>query len=432
MVAPRILSGMLAAVLLLVAARAADAPPRTLVLVLDAVPYAAVAGQGLFEEIGPPVPLVGTFPSTTTPAFAAMMAPLGVPKPPGYEARFFDRDKDALRLSRPTSNPEDPFHWHGSFDWIERGLSRKTLHYAKPRTSARREMREALAAFEASDDPVFLAYINSTDGLGHLYGPRETRAFLQELDAALRELRGRRTFRTMLLSDHGMAGEEGTPLANVRQEVARSLETAGFRLRESLDRPQDAVLVSLGIVTFFAVYGGAGDEEKLLSAASSTPGVELCARPDGEGWVVAGPRGRARIARDVSRWSYTVMEGDPLHYLPVLEQLRTAASAPDETWFDDRAWFSATLDAAFPDALHRIAGGFALVANPASVLCSTAPGHVFGGAAAAAGARISRGPIRWSHGSLRREDTLGFFLTDVPGVQATPAIRADDALAWLH
>jgi len=85
--------------LLLVVASAVTAPPRTLVLVLDGVPYTAVAGQGLFEEIGQVVPLVGTFPSSTTPAFAAMLAPLGVPPPPGYEARFFDRSKDALRLS---------------------------------------------------------------------------------------------------------------------------------------------------------------------------------------------------------------------------------------------------------------------------------------------------------------------------------------------
>jgi len=306
------------------------------------------------------------------------------------------------------------------------------MHYAKPRTSARREIREALAAFEASDDPLFLAYINSTDGLGHLYGPEETGAFLHELDSALGALRARMTFRTMLLSDHGMAGDAQAPLANVRQEVVRSLETAGFRLRESLDRPGDAVLVSLGIVTFFAVYGAAGDEETLLSAATATPGVELCVRPDGDGWEVAGHAGRARIARDGSRWSYTVVEGDPLDYQPVVERMRRDAGDGEASWFEDRAWFTTTLDADFPDALHRIAGGFALVANPASVLCSTAPGHVFGAAAATAGARMSRGPIRWSHGSLRREDTLGFLVTDVPGIEAAPAIRADDALAWLH
>ena len=419
-------------VLLLLAGASSTPPPRTLVLVLDAIPYSEVAGEGLFAAIGKPVPLVGTFPSTTTPAFAAMLARFEVSPPPGYEARFFDREKNKVRLGGPIpGRKEDPFQWHTFFDWSESGLSRKTMHYARPRSSARREMREALAAFEKSEDPVFLAYVNSTDGLGHLYGPEETRAFLRELDAALSVLKARLSFRTVLLSDHGMAGSGREPLANVRKDVASSLKARGFRLRDTLDRPDDAVLVSLGIVTFFAVYGSPDREEALLGAATDVPGVEVCARADGDAWVVTGKGARAQIARNGARWSYTALEGDPLGYLPIVERLRASSGEPEGSWFDDRAWFEATLDADFPDALHRIAGGFALVQNPASVLCSTAPGHVFGAAAASAGARLSRGRIRWSHGSLRREDTLGFMVTDVPGASGNPGLRVNDALAWI-
>ena len=423
---------MLAAGLLCVLAGTSAAPaPRTLVLLLDGIPLAAVEDGELFAEIGKPLPLVGSFPSTTTPAFAAMLARFGVSPPPGYEARFFDRDRDEVRLGGPIPGREDLFLWHGFFDWIERGLSRKTMHYARPHSSARREMRDALAAFEASEDPVFLAYVNSTDGLGHLYGLDVTRAFLRDLDAALHALRARMRFRTVLLSDHGMAGNGGASLANVRKGVARSLKARGFRLRESLDRPGDAVLVSFGIVTFFAIYGSPGEEEALLGAAAEAPGVEVCTRADGDGWVVAGQGGRARIASDGARWSYTALDRDPLRYLPVVDRLRVSAVEAEGSWFDDRAWFEATLDADFPDALHRIAGGFALVANPASVLCSTAPGHVFGAAAATAGAHLSPGRIRWSHGSLRRADTLGFMITDVPGAAGRPGLRVDDALAWI-
>jgi len=422
---------VIGAALLLLAASAAAESPRTLVLVLDAVPYTAVAGEGLFREIGTPIPLVATFPSSTTPAFAAMLAPLGVPLPPGYERRFFDRNRDALRLQRPVAEGEDPFRWNGFFDWMERGLPRKTMHYARSRASARTEMKDALAAFAASDAAVFTAYIHSTDGLGHLHGPQETRAFLLDLDAALRDLRRRLHFHIVLLSDHGMAGSGLEPLANVRQDVVRKLEARGFRLREKLKRPGDAVLVSFGIVTFFALYGAVGEEKALFAAAASAPGVELCARVDGDGWMVAGHEGRARIAREGTRWSYTALNRDPLGYLPVLERLRISEGMPDAMWFDDRSWFEATLDASFPDALHRIAGGFALVTNPASVLCSTAPGHVFGAAGATAGARLGRGPIRWSHGSLRREESLGFLVTDVPAAPVNPGVRVDDALAWI-
>jgi hypothetical protein len=182
---------VLAALLVLLAA------PRTLVLVLDAVPYTAVEGTKLFADIGTPVPVVGTFPSTTTPAFSAMLAPLGVPAPPGYERRFFDRTKDEVRLQRPVAEGEDPFRWNGYFDWMERGLPRKTMHYARSRASARNEMRDALAASRPRRRRCSRPTSIPRTAWATCTGPQETRAFLQDLEAALRELRTRAPFRTV-------------------------------------------------------------------------------------------------------------------------------------------------------------------------------------------------------------------------------------------
>jgi hypothetical protein len=92
-----------------------------------------------------------------------------------------------------------------------------------------------------------------------------------------------------------------------------------------------------------------------------------------------------------------------------------ADAGADGGWHPPQSWLVATLDARYPDALRRIATGFELVANPASVLCSLAPGHSYGSPWTELGARVSLGGLRWTHGALRREDSLGFVMSDLPG-----------------
>jgi hypothetical protein len=66
---------------------------RLLLIALDGVPYTAVrdaidaahrAGRELFAGYAGPVPLVSSFPSTTHPAMAGILEPLGIGPSPGY------------------------------------------------------------------------------------------------------------------------------------------------------------------------------------------------------------------------------------------------------------------------------------------------------------------------------------------------------------
>ncbi|MEZ5332039.1 MAG: hypothetical protein R2991_08270 [Thermoanaerobaculia bacterium] len=90
--------------------------------------------------------------------------------------------------------------------------------------------------------------------------------------------------------------------------------------------------------------------------------------------------------------------------------------------------FAATAEARYPDPLFRIAQAFELVANPASVVCSVAAGHMYGAKRTEMLARLAKGPLEWTHGALAREATLGFVLSDAPGWPAPEAVRAGDAL----
>ena len=75
---------------------------RFLVVVLDAVPYETMValteptdGEApLFEGLRGPVPMISTFPSSTSVALTAILKDFGLEDPPGYENKFFDQDAD--------------------------------------------------------------------------------------------------------------------------------------------------------------------------------------------------------------------------------------------------------------------------------------------------------------------------------------------------
>lgn len=110
---------------------------------------------------------------------------------------------------------------------------------------------------------------------------------------------------------------------------------------------------------------------------------------------------------------------------------RSAGTNGATEGFLPSAWLTATHDHRYPDALGRIAGAFSLVTQPPSVVCSTAPGFMFGPSSTALTSRLTKGPLRWTHGALDRGATLGFLLTDIEDYSTAPALRAQDALAPL-
>jgi hypothetical protein len=126
-------------------------------------------------------------------------------------------------------------------------------------------------------------------------------------------------------------------------------------------------------------------------------------------------------------WSYRVVDGDPLGLLPLLRRLGAEGDGAG-SWLADATWLAETAGGEYPDPLYRIARGFELVANRASVICSLSEGYLFGAGRAYAASRVTTGRVRWTHGALERQASLGFLMSDVPGWRPEGAVRFDQAL----
>jgi hypothetical protein len=439
--------------------------PRTLVVMLDAVPFESVEGLPLaadgerpFAELSEPVPLISSLPSATTVALTGMFEPIGIARPPGYEARYFDRERGRVVGGGLFSYQQIPFSWREFFDWKVRGLLRKAWGYVRPRRFARWEVRHGVEAFLESDLPYYFVYIGATDGVGHLAGPEGFDPVFLELDTALDAAREQEEFHTVLLSDHGVGG--GRKLVNVGKAVRRALRAAGLEPRKRLRDGDDVALVPFGLLSGFVGFTAGGRELEVAERIAAVAGVEVCAapasrgepttsrgappgsadgagvtddaapgRPAPEAWAVFSGEGRGLVERrernGVVEWRYRAEHGDPLGYGDL--------AGP---WRNDEEWYREVADRRLPDALHRIDRGFDLVRNDASLLCSVSPGHMYGAAVTDLTSRFTVGHLRWTHGGLEAEDSLGFFMTDHPSLRAagpseSGAVRFDRALEGL-
>ena len=280
-------------------------------------------------------------------------------------------------------------------------------------------------------------YVISTDAVGHLYGPPAQAAFMRALDNRLKLLREHerdRPFYVVMFSDHGMAG--GKPLVNTWPAIKSATEHAGYTIRNKLDEARDVVFIPYGLLSSFVVYSQMPERLSVARAITQADGVDLCVMRDGDRFHVISGRGQARIERRNhnarQQFAYYPDQGDPLQYSDVRSKLAKSVSPADAMWFDDSAWFTATKNHFYPDALYRISRAFDLVRNPGSLVCSVSPDYMFGGLLTEYVAIPTIGRLRWTHGALHREASLGFFMTDLPQWPAADAMRYDTALAPLQ
>jgi Type I phosphodiesterase / nucleotide pyrophosphatase len=423
-------------------AGSAGAAARTLLIGVDAIPYdlvvkltdPALGERALFKGMRGPVAVIETFPSDSYVAWTGLLRSLGSAKALGYEACYFNRAEAQLRGC--FSLVKVPAPWQDVFDWTWDGLLRKGLAYGWPKAYSEHEVQQGLAAFMQSDKQVFKMYVVSTDALGHIFGPDAQAQFLRALDRALQALRQQypqRPFHTVLVSDHGMAG--GKPLKNTWPRIATTLAKAGFHTGNAVERRSDVTVVKYGLVSGFAAYTWSGTEEEVASLLTSVPGVDLCVVQEQNGWKVLSARGEALIARKAAQpeplWSYRALTGDPLGYAPLVAALRSRDGAARRQWFADSLWFEASKNHFYPDALYRISQAFKLVENPASIVCSNSPGYMFGSLFTEYVSLPTIGALRWTHGALYRDASLGFLMTDVPQWPVSDLVRFDRALVPL-
>lgn len=423
---------------------AAESPAdfRVLIIGVDAIPYEVAARaasrsmgeQAIFKHMNAPVAVINSFPSNSHVAWTGLLEPFGIAKPAGYEPRYFHVTAGEMRAGLSLAETVAP--WERFFDWRLEGVVPTAVAYGWPKHYSLQEIRKGLDAFVASNKRFFSMYIVSTDAVGHLFGPDALADVLRQLDAELQALRRTHPqlrFRTVIFSDHGMAG--GEPLANIWPQVRSALEQSGFRTTEKIGGRGEVAIVAYGLLTSFVAHTAPGDAARVAEAISGVRGVDLCAARGEDGWIITSARGNARVQRSHRagriRWSYRMVSGDPLGYRGVVASLEQRAGADVSGWFPDDWWFDATKGEVYPDALYRIARGFDLVQNPASLICSVSPGFMFGALYTEYIAKASVGSLRWTHGALHRDASLGFLVTDLADFPKYDAVRFNEALAPL-
>ena len=430
---------LLALILFAARPQAAEASKRTLFILLDAVPYSVVADitdpslgkSALFQDLKGPVPLVSAFPTSTSVALRGMLSHFGLEPSPGYEACYFDWEMNKVRGGGPISYYQIEFPWRNFFDRTRVGPVRSSFQALHPIDASINQIKKALESFTESDKRIYWIYISETDWVGHLNGPKALKDVLVALDAEIREVRRResgRPFDVVIFSDHGMAG--GEPLRYIWEPVRRAVEEAGFRYTRRLEGSADVVLTPFGLLSNLEAYTYENSKSPVAEAIVGVDGVDLCAYQHGAGWAVVSSRGKAVFRRRTGpegfHWSYELKTGDPLGYIPLVHRFQRENES-DDAWLPDEAWFEMTVDTTYPDALFRLARAFELVENPASVVCSLCPGYMYGAPKTKNLSHLSGGKLRWTHGALFWDATMGFLMSDVESWNPSGPVRFDEA-----
>lgn len=424
-----------------------DAPrpthPRTLVLALDGVPYRVIEQareRGAFEGWPEARRLIAPFPSVTNVSFTHILESFGADPALGYEFQHFDIERNKLSSVNLFKYQENSFAWRDKFDSMGRSLSSHLAVYTIPFRKSKRELADAERVLLASPHEVTLAHVGATDALQHLRGDEQTVEMVLELAAWIPGLRERhaaatgRPLRVVLLSDHGNTVGKVRGIDGIRKR----LREAGLDVREHLRGEDDVVAPTFGLVSYGALFlaDPARDEQAALALADH-PAIDVVAWRSGRHklHVVSG-RERATVRwreADGVELSYTRLRGDPLHLAGAVERLQADGRLDAAGFAADRAWFEASVDGPYPDALHRLVESLAgaRVVNRASVVFSVSPGYSWGMKSARWASWLRGGKIEGTHGGLDAPSSYGFLMSTDPAMDPGFAVRAEDALVAL-
>ena len=417
--------------------------PRTLVIALDGIPLRVVEEarrRGAFEGWPDTIPLVSTFPSMTNVAFTAMLQPFGARPAKGYEVQYFDRQRNKVVGRSPFRYHNRVFAWRDLFDRTGRSFLAKIAIYSRPIGLGRREVEAGAKVLLGSSKEVILVHVGGTDALLHTKGDEPSVRFLIELEDRLKVLRAEheerrgRPLRVVLLSDHGNTRKKVHRATGIK----RQLEDAGLRLRGSLERPDDVVAVTFGVVSYGALFLNHERAETAARAVARSPAVEVVSWIAGEREVrVISSRGEATIHwLDLAagrRFAYRSTGEEPLGFASVRADLEESGRLDPEGFGSAPDWFGAGAGTKYPGALRRLVDGLtaSYVANRATVLFSLEPGYAWGWTSAHLAARLKGGRLEGTHGGLDRESSLAFFLSDDPALGNGAPLHVSEALVQL-
>jgi hypothetical protein len=355
-------------------------PDRTVVIAIDAVPYAVfekVQREGLFDAFFPAARMIAPYPSLTNIGYTAILRTDPVL---GYEDRYYDPVENNMRggvADRLFNRFKSVAPFHDVFAWEPPHLWGVGIYYF-PGTITKAELHEIEEILHASDEKELVLYFGGTDALGHVRGWGGLEEYLHLVDRMLRGFlaAGGGSRRVVLFSDHGTSA-----VPSRRVDLEKALKAGGLHLRRRLDDPGDVVVPGYGLVGSIQLFTVCGQEEIVAHAVLAAEGVDFVFWRDGDGVVALSADGRA----------------DPLD--------RPLDEYPD-------------LRRRIEEAAHNH------TAHPASVFASLKDGWHYG-------SKMFEflADMKGTHGSARATSTLGFVASNVDRLPDT--LRAEEVYPWL-
>jgi hypothetical protein len=401
-----------------------DPDARWLVLCLDGVPYQemlALWEEGYFREFFRPAPLISPFPSDSESALTDLFHTGPVP---GYEHRYFDRQRNRLAGGALTTVTGKNIPYLELLDYDMPGYF-KGVTYLLPQKSYRADLGRFRQRFLASDEKVFLAHIASSDSLYHILPKEEMRVLLTEVDSLLRELyfSSGGKLRITLFSDHGNSLVESRPVP-----LKEFLESRGWRLRDRLEGSGDVVVPAYGLVGFVAVYCRPAERDELARTLREMEGGDLVVSKEPDGLMIESREGEAWLIwnRSATAFLYEPVGSDSgydvLELMPILEKLGRQGKVSPQGGVKDADFFAATAGHRYPDVAYRLwQWATNHVENRADILVSLKPGYYYGSGTFQRFVTLSS-----THGALDAAQSLGFAMsTDAP---LPKPIRSKDLL----
>ncbi|MBN2375182.1 MAG: hypothetical protein JXD22_02185 [Sedimentisphaerales bacterium] len=393
------------------------------IIALDGVPYELVEElyrAGGFRLFHRPSRLISCFPSMTDLAFNRLF---GGKQPLAFEAEYFDRKKNRIIPGNDVYLSGANADWANKLDYRCPFLL-DTMAYMLPDQVFDTELREIMDVLRKSPGGTKIVYSVGTAGLGTKGGRKAILKYLMQVDRLCEQIVYERKgkVKITLLADHGhnMVGRG-------QVKFDQRLKEGGYLVRDRLEGPRDVVVVKFGLVTYAALYTERPWE--MAGVLLSDSAVELVCYWWNGAVMVQTLDGKAQIRYKNGRYSYQVDYGDPLGLSKVIEQLRRQGQVDEQGYIDDRAFFAATVEHEYPDALRRLWLAFnGLVEQPADLIVCLRDGWYHGSDFFSASAELAGG-VKSTHGSLNRVNSTTFVLTMLG--QLPQAMRMEDVMPQL-
>ena len=396
----------------------ADDDVPHLIVLLDSIPFQAVLDhweRGQFRYFNRPQKVIAPFPSLTELCFTRL---LGAPPLPGMVDNYYDRDAMAsanVMWRRAFGAYREPWErrLHYAASGYETGLA-----YLHPREWFAAELARAKKTFDESPDRTTLVYLVSASAMLSRHGRPGLEEVLDGVDRLCKQVLFERqgAMKITMLADHGHNLME---TRNVSLEPA--LRAAGFNPTNQLRGPRDVVLELQGLVTYLGIRTYRAAE--IARAALNCPQFELATYMDGPAVIVRGRTGSASVECRDGKLRYQPLEGDPLHYEPVIASLRQSGKCDADGYVSDDDWFSATLDYEYPDAPRRLWDAFhGTVAHPPEVMVTIRDGY-----SAGRGGFETFIHMASTHGSLNQVNSATFVMSMTGRVKRP--MRTKDVMA---